>query len=93
MKKFSDMVSLVSFLSLAMVSGIGPRNLLLLRLSTVSSVRFPMAGVKKPSRPMPSRSTSVTLLEELSRGKLHNIPRNCEPVISHGSTVKSQLLR
>lgn len=45
MKKFSDRVSLVSFLSFAMVSGIGPLNLLF-RLSSVSSVRFPMAGVR-----------------------------------------------
>lgn len=46
MKKFSDRVSLVSFLSFAMVSGIGPLNLLLFRLSSVSPVRFPMAGVR-----------------------------------------------
>ncbi|EOY04841.1 Uncharacterized protein TCM_020012 [Theobroma cacao] len=76
-----------------MVSGNGPLNRLLLRSREVSSVRFPIKGVRKPSYPAPSRSTDIIRLVELSKGIVHKIPRNFAPVLSHGSAKKSQVLR
>jgi hypothetical protein len=83
---------MVSFLRLAMVSGIILRNLFLPRLKMVSSDKFPIDGVRNPSYSTPSRSIAIILLETLSRGLLHKIPKNCPPVLPHESTMKSQLL-
>ena len=57
-----------------MVSGIGPRKLFLLMLREVSSVRFPIDGVRKPSYPAGSRSIAIIRLADLSVGNVHKIP-------------------
>lgn len=92
MKKLSEIISVVSLLNLVMLSGIGPRNLFLLKFRRVSSVKLPMLLVRNPSYPAPSSSRVVIRLLELSSGMVHKIPRKWDPVLSHGSTEKSHVL-
>ena len=85
-KKLSGSSSLVNSFRLETMVGIGPQNLFFPRLSWVSAVRFPTAGVRNPSYPPESRSIPNTRLVELSEGIVHVIPRKFSPGLSQGST-------
>jgi hypothetical protein len=53
-----------------MVSGIGPRKLILLILREVSSIKFPINGDRKPSYLAASRSIAIIRLADLSVGSV-----------------------